>query len=114
MRKYILSIFIALSLALPVNLTAAPKSPKLAKCKGKERRPANTYGTILPTLGPKKGPSAPESASEPEKEVKEQKRENINVFPQSAPIVPAKPASKPVRHVPAITNISAPTACRSC
>jgi hypothetical protein len=42
-----------MALIAPVSTaTAASKSPNLAKCNGKQRRPANPYGTILPTVDP--------------------------------------------------------------
>jgi hypothetical protein len=37
---------------LVAKADAASKSPKLAKCNGKQRRPANPYGSILPTVDP--------------------------------------------------------------
>ena len=60
MGKRIISILAALALLTPVNPgIAASKSPKLAKCDGKQRRPANPYGSILPSVDPLGGTSTP-------------------------------------------------------
>ena len=60
MGKRIISILAALALIAPVGTaTAASKSPNLAKCNGKQRRPANPYGSILPTVDPVSGTSTP-------------------------------------------------------
>ena len=51
MAKYVVSVLIALALVAPTDFaSAASKSPKLAKCDGKKRRPANPYGSILPSV----------------------------------------------------------------
>ena len=115
MRKIFMSILVALALMVPVNnVIAASKSPKLSKCKGKERRPANPYGTILPTVDPLAGTSTPAEAAEGEGRDRSQKRESVNVFPQPSPTAPKEPADKPVRQVPPISSASPPTSDRSC
>ncbi len=117
MHKTFMSILVAMALVVPVNtVTAASKSPKLAKCKGKERRPANPYGTILPTVDPLAGTSTPAKAAETQdrEQGRSQKRESVNVFPEPAPATPATPADKTVRQVPPISSASPPNFYRSC
>jgi hypothetical protein len=113
MRKAFVSILVALALTVPADiLVAAPKSPKLAKCNGKQRRPANPYGSILPTVDPATGTSIP--AGQPQSQGRE--RNGVDVFPEKVPTSPnpAKPEAKPDRQVPPISNASPPTPYRSC
>lgn len=115
MRNHIVSILVALALVVPVNtVTAASKSPKLAKCKGKERRPANPYGTILPTVDPLAETPAPGEAADSQKRNQSQKQGSVNVFPEPASSAPAKPVDTPVRRVPPISSASPPSIYRSC
>tara|TARA_R110001606_G_scaffold241078_1_gene389078 strand:+ start:5748 stop:6095 length:348 start_codon:yes stop_codon:yes gene_type:complete len=107
MRKTFMSILVALALAVPANtVAAASKSPKLAKCKGKERRPANPYGTILPSVDPLARTSTPAEAAEAQEPDQSQKRKSVNVFPDPAPATPANSADKQVRQVPPISSAS--------
>jgi len=117
MRKTFVSIFVGLALIAPTEtLMAAPKSPKLAKCDGKQRRPANPYGSILPTVDPATGTSTP--AGQPQTQGRE--RGGVDVFPERTPTAPnpAKPEVKPRtnedRQVPPISSASPPTPYRSC
>lgn len=107
MRKRIVSILVAVALVAPVNAaTAASKSPKLAKCDGKQRRPANPYGSILPTVDPVNVTSTPAG----------QEREGVEVFPEKAPIAPnpARSDGKSGAQVPPISSLSRPTVYQSC
>jgi hypothetical protein len=109
MGKRIIGILIAVALIAPVGpATAASKSPKLAKCDGKQRRPANPYGTILPSVDPVSGTSTP-AAQTPE-------RKGVEVFPGNAPEAPkpAKPDGQPERQVPPISSLSPSTSNQSC
>ena len=117
MRKTFVSILAGLALIAPTDmLIAAPKSPKLAKCDGKQRRPANPYGSILPTVDPVTGTSTP--AGQPQTQGRE--RNGVDVFPEKAPTAPnpAKPVVKPRtnedRQVPPISSVSPLTPYRSC
>jgi hypothetical protein len=98
-----------MALAMPVSTSAiAAKSPKLAKCDGKKRRPANPYGSILPTVDPQNGTSTPAE--------QRSGRTGVEVFPETPP-PPAKPATKdgkPATQVPPISSLGAPTEHRSC
>lgn len=113
MGKRIMSILVALALIAPVNtVTAASKSPKLAKCSGKQRRPANPYGSILPSVDPLGATSTPAGqmpGQEPE-------RKGVEVFPEKAPTAPnpATPDGKPERQVPPISSLSQSTSNQSC
>jgi hypothetical protein len=108
MRRRVTSILVATALFVPANaLTAASKSPKLAKCDGKQRRPANPYGTILPTVDPQAGTTtSPARASE---------RSGVDVFSGTAPAppTPAKSSAKP-EQIPPISSATPPSPYRSC
>ena len=109
MGKRIIGILAALALIAPINpATAASKSPKLAKCDGKQRRPANPYGSILPSVDPLSGTSTP-AAQPPE-------RKGVEVFPGNAPEAPkpAKPDGRSERQVPPISSLSPLTSNQSC
>lgn len=108
MGKLIVSIVVALALITPSGFaSAASKSPKLAKCDGKKRRPANPYGSILPSVDPVAGTSTPAA---------DQGRDGVEVFPQkpSAAPKPTKPEAKPEGQVPPISNLVLPATERSC
>lgn len=93
MRKQIMVLIAALAISIPASpIVAAPKSPKLSKCDGKKRRPANPYGSILPTVDPETGTSIP--AGQTPNQEKEPKREGIDVFPSKSSTLP-KPATRP-------------------
>ncbi len=109
MGKRIISILAALALIAPVGTaTAASKSPNLAKCNGKQRRPANPYGSILPTVDPVSGTSTP-AGQTPE-------RRGVEVFPEKNPAAqkPARPDGRPDPQVPPISSFGPPTENRSC
>jgi hypothetical protein len=109
MGKRIISILAALALIAPVGIAeAGAKSPNLAKCNGKQRRPANPYGSILPTVDPLGGTSTP--AGQPPE------RKGVDVFPGNAPEAPksSKPDGRPERQVPPISSLSPSTSNQSC
>lgn len=117
MRKTFMSILVGVALIAPADiLVAAPKSPKLAKCNGKQRRPANPYGTILPTVDPATGTSTPANQQQSQGRM----RNGVDVFPAKAPtssnrVKPeAKPGTNPDRQVPPISSASPPTPNQSC
>lgn len=113
MGKRILSIAVTLALIVPVGIaTAAPKSPKLAKCDGKQRRPANPYGSILPSVDPLNGTSTPAAPAQGQ----EQGRRGVEVFPEKNPAAP-KPEganSRPENRVPPISRLSPQISNQSC
>ena len=109
MGKRIIGILAVLALLTPVNPgIAASKSPKLAKCDGKQRRLANPYGSILPSVDPLGGTSTP-AVQPPE-------RKGVEVFPGNAPEAPkpAKPDGRSERQVPPISSLSPSTSNQSC
>ena len=113
MRKTFVSILVGLALVTPIDiLLAEPKSPKLAKCNGKQRRPANRYGSILPTVDPATGTSTPSN----QQWNQGSERNSVDVFPEKAPTSsnPVKPEAKPATQVPPISSASPPTSYRSC
>jgi hypothetical protein len=113
MRKTLLSILVGMALITPTDiLLAEPKSPKLAKCNGKQRRPANPYGSILPTVDPATGTSTPSN----QQHSQGRERGGVDVFPDKAPTSsnPVKPEAKPATQVPRISSASPPASYRSC
>ena len=113
MGKRIVSILVALALIAPVGTaTAGSKSPNLAKCNGKQRRPANPYGSILPTVDPVSGTSTPAGQTQGQ----ERERIGVEVFPEKNPAAP-KPARPDGRHdpqVPPISSLPPSTSHQSC
>jgi len=109
MGKRRISILAALALIAPVGtVTAASKSPNLAKCDGKHRRPANPYGSILPTVDPVSGTSTPADQVP--------QRRGVEVFPEKNPAAPksARPDAKPDPQVPPISSLPPSTSHQSC
>ena len=101
MRKQIIGLIMVLAIAIPVStITAAPKSPKLARCDGHHRRTANPYGSILPTVHPQTGASMPAG--------QEQGRAGVDVFPgkPAAPPKPPQPAESDGKTAPVVPPIS--------
>ena len=95
MRKQIMALIAALAISIPASpIAAAPKSPKLSKCDGKKRRPANPYGSILPTVDPETGTSTPAGQPSGSEPGEEPKREGVEVFPSKSSTLP-KPATRP-------------------
>jgi hypothetical protein len=108
MCRRIVCVLLAVALIAPVDaLTAASKSPKLAKCDGKQRRPANPYGSILPSVDPQAGTSTPAAQTSG--------RTGVDVFSDSAPApsVPDEPSGK-LEQIPPISSATPLTAYRSC
>ena len=109
MCKRIVGILAALALIAPVGTaTAASKSPNPAKCNGKQRRPANPYGSILPTVDPVSGTSTPAGQV--------QERRGVEVFPEKNPAAPkpARPDGTPDPQVPPISSLPPSTSHQSC
>lgn len=113
MSKRILSMAMALALIAPGYVaSAAPKSPKLAKCDGKQRRPANPYGSILPSVDPQSGTSTP---AEPAPSQQQQRR-GVEVFPEKNPAAPKReaPNGRTDTTVPPISSLSPQMTNQSC
>ena len=109
MGKGIICVLAAMALIAPVNsATAASKSPKLAKCDGKQRRPANPYGSILPSVDPVSGTSTPAD--------QKTERSGVEVFPEKIPTAqkPARSDGKPDTQVPPISSLPLSTTNQSC
>jgi hypothetical protein len=110
MRHSVKIAVLGLVLIAPVSTSvAASKSPKLARCDGRSRRPANVYGSILPTVDPAKGTFTPAAAT----------RGGVDVFPLVDPVEPdprRTPSSgdEPAPRVPPISAITPPTSFESC
>ena len=109
MGKRIVSLLAALAFIAPVGTaTAGSKSPNLAKCDGKQRRPANPYGSILPTVDPVSGTSTPADQT--------QERGGVEVFPGKTPATPKPPKldGKSSEQVPPISSLTPSTSNQSC
>ena len=101
MRKQIMGLVMALAIAMPTStITAAPKSPKLARCDGDHRRTANPYGSILPTVDPQTGTSTSEGQTPG--------NTGVELFPGKAPAPtkPSKPAAVGDKASPQVPPIS--------
>ncbi len=117
MRRTIIGILAALALMAPADFAVAgPKSPNLPKCSGKNRRPANPHGTILPSVDPNAGTSTQAGQVQGQPNSAERERNGVEVFPgRAAPSPqPAAPNAAPERRVPPIGNASPPSRFRSC
>lgn len=108
MRRSLTTIMLAMALIAPVAALTAAKSPKLAKCDGRQRRSANPYGSILPTVDPQAGTTTPAESGAA--------RGGVDVFPvpSSTPAKPARPDGAPSIQVPPISSLNLPTPYRSC
>ena len=113
MGKRVIYFLLVVAVILPAStISAASKSPKLARCDGQHRRTANPYGSILPTVDPLTGTPTPANRSKG--------IGGIDVFPQESPAVPkptphsSGPDGKSEVQVPPISSASPPTAYRSC
>lgn len=111
MRHSLKIVVFGLALIAPVITSiAAAKSPKLARCDGKQRRPANVHGSILPTVDPVSGTVAPASATQ----------RNVDVFPQAERAkrksrgVPPPSGEVPAPQVPPISAVFPSTPYQSC
>ena len=109
MRKQIMGLVMALAIAMPAStITAAPKSPKLARCDGHHRRPANPYGSILPTVDPQTGASTTARQTRGQEQGQEQGRAGVDLFPgkSPAPPNPSNPAGRGDKAEPVVPPIS--------
>ena len=97
MHNHIIALIAALAISIPATcVTAKQKSPKLSKCDGKKRRPANPYGSILPSVDPQAEASTPagQTLNQDQDQDQEPKREDVDVFPSKSSALP-KPATRP-------------------
>lgn len=121
MRNIIIGAALALAIITPSSdAAAASKPPKIAKCDGKHRRPANPHGSILPTVDPHSGTSTPAGETPAQEQGQEQSQEpgraGVDVFPGNAPTAPKTEGSdeKPEPQVPPISSASPLTLFQSC
>ncbi|MGD9810011.1 MAG: hypothetical protein AB7U35_01585 [Sphingobium sp.] len=118
MRKQVMSLLMAAAIIMPAStITAAPKSPKLARCDGHHRRTANPYGSILPTVDPQTGASTP--AGQKQGQAQGQGRAGVDVFPGKSPAPPKSPKpagseDKTGAQVPPISSAQPQRTYKSC
>ena len=73
MVRFLKFVVAGLVVAAPIGVgIAGAKTPKLAGCDGKSRRPANPYGSILPSVDPVSGTVVPATV----------RPGGVDVFPQ--------------------------------
>lgn len=119
-----LAILVLASLT-PSMPVAAAKDDKLPRCNGRQKRPANLYGTVLPTLPDRMAPGAATSSSgsgvprgtPSAQAAPTSSSPTTNLFPPtSATPVPQRPDTSQAGSVPAIGAIepgAGPTAALS-
>jgi hypothetical protein len=118
--------------ALAILALAAAKDDKLPRCNGRQKRPANPYGTILPTLPDRSAPAAavspsgagvPRGTSSPQAGATPSVPPTTNLFPpKSETPAPQGPDTSQGGKVPAISaigpgagpNAALPTSYASC
>ena len=106
MVKQVMGLVMVLAIAMPAStITAAAKSPKLARCDGHHRRTANPYGSILPTVDPQTGTSTAAGQTSGQEQGQEQGRVGVDLFPGKSP-APPKPAGGGDKAEPVVPPIS--------
>ena len=101
---------LALASLTPLVPAAAAKDEKLPRCNGRQKRPANLYGTILPSIPPRAATSAtaaPPAAGVPRGTPQSAPAPATNLFPaeDAAPARGGHDTSQADR-VPAIGAVS--------
>lgn len=107
--------FLALAaLTLPVPAVAA-KDEKLPRCNGRQKRPANLYGTVLPSIPTRNAPTAavtPQEGSVPRGTPQSAPAPATNLFPpdDTAPGPQGANTSSKVPAIGALNPSAGPTA----
>jgi hypothetical protein len=102
--------FLVAVFAVPTSTSlAASRSPKLARCDGQSRRPANVHGSTLPIVDAASGTISPAGVAEG----------NVDIFPPVSPTIPnprvqPRPANPPPRQIPPIGAMTPLTSFKSC
>lgn len=104
--------FLALAALTPSIPASAAKDDKLPRCSGRQKRPANPYGTVLPTIPARNAVSA--AATPPEGGVprgtppaQPSPPPTTNLFPpENATPAPTGPDTSRNEKVPAIGAVS--------
>ena len=110
MCRFLKFVVAGLMVVAPIGVSiAVAKSPKLARCDGKSRRPANPYGSILPSVDPVNGTVVPATA----------RPGGVDVFPQVDRTKPgprglAPAGDKATPQIPPISAIDPSSVSRSC
>lgn len=110
MYRLIKLALVGLTVIGPVAASVATaKTPKLARCDGKSRRPANVYGSILPSVDPVAGTVVPGTA----------RPGGVELFPLADPTKPDARApvptdGKPAPLVPPISSLLPSSVIKSC
>ena len=109
MVKQVMGLVMVLAIAMPAStITAAAKSPKLARCDGHHRRTANPYGSILPTVDPQTGTSTPAGQTLGQERGQEREPARVDLFPGKSPALPkpSNPAGRGDKAEPVVPPIS--------
>src|SRR3546814_21037846 len=75
---------LALAALTPPAPASAAKDEKLPRCSGRQKRPANLYGTVLPSIPPRNATSAAPADGVPRGTPTSQSHPATNPFPHSA------------------------------
>lgn len=106
------------SLTSPMPASAA-KDEKLARCNGKQKRPANLYGTVLPTVPDRAAaipasPTVPHGTPQTPGEPNSSAPPATNLFPSDAPPNPPLGAdTSRTDKVPAIGAVTTSSSARA-
>src|SRR3546814_13595490 len=93
---------LALAALTPSAPASAAKAEKLPRCSGRQKRPANLYGTVLPSIPPPNATSAAPAAGVPRGTPPSPPTPATNLFPpDDSPSAPAGAEPPRQRHEPA-------------
>lgn len=105
---------LALAALTPSAPASAAKDEKLPRCNGRQKRPANLYGTVLPSIPPRNATSAAPADGVPRGTPPSQSAPATNLFPAngaaSAPEGADASRTGKVPAIGALTPNGSPTA----
>lgn len=107
------SAFLALAALVPSVPAVAAKDDKLPRCNGRQKRPANLYGTVLPSIPSRNAPaaaSAPSAGGVPRGTPQSTPAPAMNLFPsQGTETAPGQSDLSRAGKVPAIGALTLST-----
>lgn len=110
--------FLALAALTPVVPAVAAKDEKLPRCNGRQKRSANLYGTVLPSIPSRSvtsAPAAPAAGGVPRGTPQSSPAPTTNLFPpeEAAPAPRGANTPSKVPAIGALTPSAGPTAALS-
>src|SRR3546814_5829070 len=98
---------LALAALTPSAPASAAKDEKLPRCSGRQKRPANLYGTVLPSIPPRNATSAAPADGVPRGTPPSQSAPATNLFPaDGAASAPEGADASRTGKVPAIGDLT--------